>query len=145
MADVEVGSVDEAASVISSVLGELHDLLVDTRELRRGYARAILEQAQRNAARRPTPQARGVAASLRVSRYGGAVLGFPSTSITLSGVSKRAAGINYGAEYGSNTHAQFAPRNERGYWLNPAADEVDDEPGEKYLDDALDGALRRAR
>lgn len=143
MADVTVESFDEATSVIARLLGQLRDNLADTRKMRRDYARSIIEQARANAGRRPTPQARGVATSLRVR--GGSVLGFPSTSITLSGVSKRAAGINFGAEYGSDTHAQFAPRNERGYWLNPAADEVDDRPGEQYLDDAIDGALRRVR
>jgi hypothetical protein len=126
-----------------TVLRRLADELTDTRELRRGYAVEVMRQAQRNAVRRPTPQSRGVAGSLRVR--GGSVLGFPSTPVTLSGVTKRAAGINFGAEYGSNTHTQFAPRNERGYWLNPAADEVDDRPGLKYLDDALSDSLRGIR
>lgn len=126
-----------------TVLRRLADELTDTREVRRGYAVEIMRQAQRNAVRRPTPQSRGVAGSLRVR--GGSVLGFPSAAVTLSGVTKRAAGINFGAEYGSNTHTQFAPRNERGYWLNPAADEVDDRPGLKYLDDALSDSLRGIR
>jgi hypothetical protein len=126
-----------------TVLRRLADELTDTRELRRGYAVEVMRQAQRNAVRRPTPQSRGVAGSLRVR--GGSVLGFPSAAVTLSGVTKRAAGINFGAEYGSNTHTQFAPRNERGYWLNPAADEVDDRPGLKYLDDALSDSLRGIR
>lgn len=126
-----------------SVLRRLADRLADTVKLRRDYATEVLRQAQRNAVRRPTPQARGVASSLRVR--GGTVLGFPSTTITLSGVQKRAAGINFGAEYGSNTHRQFAPRNEGGYWLNPAADEVDDRPGLAYLDDALSDSLRGIR
>ena len=143
MADVTVESFDEAASVISRVLRKLYDELNDTRKMRSGYAQAIIGQAQRNAARRPTPQARGIATTLRVR--GGSVLGFPGTAVTLSGERKRAAGINFGAEYGSSTHAQFAPRNERGYWLNPAAEEVDDKPGLAYLDDAIGTAVRRAR
>jgi hypothetical protein len=122
-----------------TVLRRLADKLTDTRELRRGYAVEVMRQAQRNATRRPTPQARGVAGSLRVK--GGSVLGFPSTPIVLSGIAKRAAGINYGAEYGSNQHSQFAPRNEQGYWLNPAADQIDDSPGERWLDRNLNDAL----
>lgn len=126
-----------------TVFRRLADKLVDTRKLRRGYAVEVLRQAQRNAVRAPTPQARGVAGSLRVK--GGTVLGFPSTAITLSGQVKRAAGINFGAEYGSNTYRQFAPRREGGYWLNPAADQVDDRPGLEYLDNALSDSLRGIR
>lgn len=140
---VTVHSWAEAGDVVRRVMGRLSDKLADTRKLRSGYAREVLRQAQRNAIRRPTPQARGVAGSLRVR--GGTVLGFPSARIVLSGVSKRAAGINFGAEYGSNTHAQFAPRRERGYWLNPAADEVDDRPGLKHLDNAISDSLRGIR
>jgi hypothetical protein len=140
---VTVGSYDEAAGVARRVFGTLADKLADTRKLRSGYAVEIMRQAQRNAVRRPTPQARGVAGSLRVR--GGSVLGFPSAAVTLSGVTKRAAGINFGAEYGSNTHTQFAPRNESGYWLNPAADQVDDRPGMEYLDNAISDSLRGIR
>lgn len=141
MADVTVESLDEATSVIRRVVRKLADELADTRKMRRDYAFDIRRQAVSNANRRPTRQARGIATSLRVR--GGSVLGFPSTRVTLSGVSKRAAGINYGAEYGSATHSQFAARNESGYWLNPAADQVNDEAGEQYLDDAIDASLRR--
>ena len=140
---VTVGSWEEAAAVTRRVTDKLADKLADTRKLRADYAREIMRQAQRNAVRRPTPQARGVAGSLRVR--GGTVLGFPSSPVTLSGVTKRAAGINYGAEYGSNTHTQFAPRNESGYWLNPAADQVDDRPGLEYLDNAISDSLRGIR
>ena len=140
---VTVGSWHEAAAVIRRVTTRLADKLADTRQLRRGYAVEVLRQAQRNAVRRPTPQARGIAGSLRVR--GGTVLGLPSTTVTLSGMQKRAAGINFGAEYGSNTHTQFAPRNEAGYWLNPAADQVDDKPGLEYLDDAISDSLRGIR
>lgn len=140
---VTVHSWDEAGAVVRRLMDRLGDRLSDTRKLRSDYAREVLRQAQRNAVRRPTPQARGVAGSLRVR--GGTVLGFPSTTITLSGVQKRAAGINFGAEYGSNTHTQFAPRRDEGYWLNPAADEVDDRPGLEYLDNAISDSLRGIR
>ena len=123
-----------------TVLRRLADKLTDTRDLRRDYATEVMRQAQRNATNRPTPQARAVAGSLRVR--GGTVLGFPSSPIVISGVTKRAAGINFGAEYGSNTHSQFARRNEEGYWLNPAADQIDDRPGERWLDRNLNDALR---
>lgn len=140
---VTVHSWGEAGAIVRRVTGRLSDKLADTRQLRRDYATEVLRQAQRNAVRRPTPQARGVASSLRVR--GGTVLGFPSTRITLSGISKRAAGINFGAEYGSSTHRQFAPRREGGYWLNPAADQVDDRPGLEYLDNAISDSLRGIR
>lgn len=123
-------------------LRRLSKELKDTAQLQRAYAFAVKERAQRNAAGRPTPQASGVAASLRVSRKGGAVLGLPSAQIVLSGRLLRAKGVNYGAEYGSDTHRQFAPRREGGYWLNPAAEQVDDSPGEAWLKDKLESSLR---
>jgi len=132
----------QAARIFRRLPRELRDT---DDELRRGYARDVMRQAQANAARRPTPQARGIASTLRVSRKGGAVLGLPSATAILSGRSVKAAGINYGAEYGSNTHRQFAPRRERGYWLNPAADEIDDESGEQWLDAGIDRAIERGR
>lgn len=126
---------------LQRIMRDLPRQLRNVDELRRGYGRDIVKQAQRNAGRRPTPQARGIASSLRVSRKGGAVLGLPSATVVLSGRAVRAAGINYGAEYGSSTYLQFAPRRESGYWLNPAADQVPDTAGEKYLDHALDEAI----
>lgn len=126
---------------LRAIFRELPRNLRDTTELTRAYARDIVRQAQRNAQRRPTPQARGIASSLRVSRKGGAVLGLPSATVVLSGRPVKAAGINYGAEYGSATYRQFAPRQERGYWLNPAADQVSDEAGEQWMDEALDESI----
>lgn len=124
-------------------LGRIRKGLEDVEPLRTRYATEVRRQAQRNATRRPTPQARGVAGSLRVK--GGTVLGWPTTPIVLSGRTIRAAGINFGAEYGSSTHRQFAPRRESGYWLNPAADQVDDRTGEQWLDDVLNDGLRGIR
>jgi hypothetical protein len=49
----------------------------------------------------------------------------------------------FGAEYGSDTHRQFGPRRESGYWLNPAAERVNDAVGNEWLDDVLDAAFER--
>ena len=119
--------------------------LKDTRELKRGYATELLRQSQRNAVRRPTPQARMTAQGMRISRGGGAVLGFPSTRVLTGGESKRMGGFSFGSEYGSNTHRQFAPRNESGYWLTPSIEQVNDNPGERWLDAVLNDSLRGIR
>lgn len=130
---------------LREIFRELPRELRDTTELKRGYGRDIVSRAQHNAAGRPSPQARGIASTLRVSRKGGAVLGLPSATVLLSGRLVKAAGINYGAEYGSSAYRQFAPRRESGYFLNPAADQVTDRAGERYLDEALDSAIKDGR
>ena len=82
-------------------------------ELAHQYAEAILQQAIRNAASRPTPQARMAAANLDVQ---GASIG-PSAG----GVP---AEVAIGSEFGSAQYLQFqhnpAPR---GLWLYPAAED----------------------
>lgn len=42
--------------------------------------------------------------------------------VTGAGHSARLVDVIGGAEFGSSTYRQFAPRNTRGYWLVPAAD-----------------------
>ena len=124
------------------ILSNLVDRLTDTRQLRRGYAFEVRKRAGILAGRRPTPQARMAASGLRVSK-GGTVLGRPGARVTSSsGHTVRLGGIAFGAEFGSNVHSQFAPRNERGYFLNPAAEQVDDRPGEIFIDNAMNAALR---
>lgn len=123
---------------------QLVDELEAPDELRRDFGHDVRRQAQRNATRRPTPQARGIAGSLRVGRKG-TVFGLPSATVILSGRPVRAAGINYGAEYGSNRHAQFAPRRESGYWLNPAADQVGDVTLDRWLDEVVRDSFRGIR
>lgn len=126
------------------ILNKLADLLTDRGEqakLRREYAFQVRAGAARIAAGRPTAQARMAAQGLRVK--GGTVLGFPGTRVTSFGRSVRLGGISFGAEYGSNTFAQFAPRRESGYFLNPAAERVNDEVGNRWLDDVLDASFSR--
>lgn len=127
------------------VIAALAKNLNERRNLRVGYATELLKQAQRNAVRRPTPQARMTAQGMRVSRMGGAVLGFPSTRVLTGGETKRMGGFSFGSEYGSDTHRQFAPRNEGGYWLTPSIDQINDKPGERWLDAVLNDSLRGIR
>jgi hypothetical protein len=128
----------------SRILHRLAELLTDKdhqAKLRKDYAFQVRKLAVANATGRPTPQARMVAQGMRVK--GGTVLGFPSTRVSSGGRSTRMGGVSFGAEYGSTTHSQFAPRRESGYWLNPAAERVNDSAGNDWLDDTLDAALRR--
>lgn len=130
--------------VVSQVMRQLAESLVDTAALRNDYARELLKQAQRNAVQQPTPQARMTASGMQVRR--GAVLGFPRTRVfSSSGVSKPMGGFSFGSEFGSNKFGQFAPRKTSGYWLNPSVDQVDDAPGERFLDAVLNDALRGIR
>jgi hypothetical protein len=98
------------------------------------YAQAILAQALRNAASRPTPQAPMAARNLNVE---GASIG-PVTG-------GAPAAVAIGSEFGSNQYAQFqhspAPR---GLWLYPAAEATEtlaqmDKALEKVLGQAIDG------
>jgi hypothetical protein len=118
------------------VLRELQDRLEDTDELEDVYARAILEQAQRNAAGRPTPQAAMAAEAMGVQQ--GTIL-----SLTGGAPSEVAAG----SEYGSDIYLQFQrPHNNRGYWLFPAAENPDAdtiEAGQDWLDDQIRDAVAR--
>ena len=110
-------------------------------------ARAILEQARHNAAKRPTPQARMVASGMIARR--GTVIGFASRRVFGSGSPDgvRLGFLSYGAEFGSSTHRQFGSRNPEGYWLHPAAEGHNpdlDKAHDKYVDDAIDAAIRSA-
>ena len=131
-------------ATIRDVIGVLNRLaghVTDTRKLREGYARDVLRQARRNAAGQPTPQARMTAEGMRQRR--GAVLGFPSTRV--GDDAQRMGGFSFGSEFGSNQYRQFAPRNERGYWLTPALEQVGDGAADTWLDDVFDAALRGVR
>ena len=101
-------------------------------QLAHQYAEAILAQAVRNAASRPTPQARMAAANLDVQ---GASIG-PSAG-------GAAAEVAIGSEFGSNQYLQFqhAPAP-RGLWLYPAAEDesvlmITDKELQKVIDDAI--------
>ncbi len=94
------------------------------------FATQILEQARRNAASKPTPQARMAAENMTVQ---GSTIA-PSSSGAASDVA-------IGSEFGSTVYAQFQRnRNPRGYWLFPAGQMVATRSGTE----TLDAVLRRA-
>lgn len=121
--------------------------LLDSTRIEAEVARAILKKARTNAARRPTPQARMVASGMVARR--GVVIGFASRRVFGSGSDRpvKLGHLAYGAEFGSDRHRQFGPRNPAGYWLHPAAEGVNpdiDKAEDDYLDDAIDAAIRSA-
>lgn len=93
-------------TAIRRILGDLDK----PDELSHAFALAVLDQAKRNAASRPTPQAPMAARNLDVQ----------AGSIgTIAGGA--AAEVGIGSEFGSNQYLQFKrPSNQRGYWLWPA-------------------------
>jgi hypothetical protein len=106
-------------------------------ELEHKFAEAILAQAVRNAASRPTPQARMAAANMSVQ---GATIA-PLSSGT------PAAEVAIGSEFGSSQYAQFhRSPNPAGYWLYPAVRSTEalaemDKDLEAMLDEAIAGLL----
>lgn len=128
-------------------LSKLRSDLEKTGSFRQSAARAILDQARRNASRRPTPQARMVASGMMARN--GTVIGFGSRRVFGSGSpgGVRLGFLSYGAEFGSSTHSQFGPRRTEGYWLHPAAEDHNpdlDREHEDYVDKAIDAAIRTA-
>lgn len=125
-----------------------HDLAFGQRAIRRilrdldkpeslehDYAVAILKQARRNAAGRPTPQAPMAARVMEVRK----------SEIFQSGApDDPAIEVAMGSEFGSRIHPQFHATPDRGgYWLYPATRDPDviDE-ADKSLEDILDKAAR---
>lgn len=106
-------------------------------ELEHKFAEAILAQAVRNAASRPTPQARMAAANMEVrdATIGPRAVGVPASEVAM------------GSEFGSATYLQFhRPPNQAGYWLYPATRDVYalsqmDKELEQMLDEAIAGLL----
>lgn len=83
-------------------------------ELEHAYAEAILQQAVRNAASRPTPQAPMAAANMTVEQ---------ATIFPLAGGAP--AEVAIGSEFGSSQYAQFHKLpTPQGLWLYPAAEHV---------------------
>lgn len=124
-------------------LNKLQDALLDVRRVRQNAAQRVLKQATQNAAGRPTPQARMVASGMIARR--GTVIGFGSRRVFGRGAGSgvKLGFLAYGSEFGSSTHAQFGPRNESGYWLNPAADAPGlDDVLDEHVDGAIDAAIR---
>lgn len=97
------------------------------------YAKAVLAQAVRNAASKPTPQARMAAAIYGVDG--------PNVVPTAGGAP---AAVAMGSEFGSGRYLQFhAPPNPRGYWLYPAGEATATlAAGDAALEDVLDKAVR---
>jgi len=92
------------------------------------YAHAILAQALRNAASRPTPQAPMAARNMGV------------TNATIAPVAGGApAAVSIGSEFGSNQYAQFQHRTApQGLWLYPAAGQTETLVAtDKALEDVL--------
>lgn len=131
-------------------LARLRSELEKVEPLRQTAARAILEQARRNAASRPTPQARMVASGMLARN--GTVIGFGSKRVFGSGSPEgvKLGLIAFGSEFGS-THRQFGRPWDSGpgsgYWLHPAAEGRNpdlDKAHEKYVDKAIDAAIAAA-
>lgn len=96
------------------------------------YAKAILAQAIRNAAARPTPQAPMAARNLDVQgdSIGPSAGGAP-------------AAVAIGSEFGSAIYPQFQkPPRRQGYWLYPAAEATETlAAGDEALEALLQGAI----
>lgn len=116
----------------SRAIHRLSESLRSTSGLAEAYAQGILDQAVRNAARKPTPQ----------SRMAAEVMGIRQDTIeVLSGGPP--AEVSGGSEWGSNIYPQFGPRNDGGYWLHPAAESPEAEAhGDRYLEDLAQRAVR---
>lgn len=112
----------------------LVDRLESSQGLEDEYAKAVLREAQGIAAGKPTPQARMAAQAMGV-REG-----------TILSLSQGPPGeVAEGSEFGSGIYHQFGPRNTRGYWLLPAANDPDPSTigvGEKWLDETVEAAIR---
>lgn len=101
-------------------------------QLAHPFAEAVLKQAVRNAAQRPTPQAPMAAANMDVQ---GDTIG-PSAG-------GPPAEVAIGSEFGSAIYPQFhRPPNRQGYWLYPAGKAISViAEGDKTLEDILKRAV----
>jgi hypothetical protein len=125
------GDLEYGQRTIRRILKELEQ----PQSLEHKYAEAILAQAKRNAAGKPTPQARMAAENMVVERntIGPLTGGIPAEEVAI------------GSEFGSHVYPQFqrAP-NPRGYWLYPAAEDAKvladtDQQLERLLDRMIAG------
>ena len=122
----------KTADQASRILRRIADDLERPTALEEAYARAVLDQALQNAAGRPTPQAPMAAAAL----------GVQGNSIrSLAGGAP--AEVATGSEFGSSIYRQFGPRDQRGYWLYPAAEDPSViDVGDRMLEEIMDAAIR---
>lgn len=103
--------------------------------LEHDYAVAILEQARRNASRKPTPQARMAASIMEVR----------GSELLQAGSSDQpAVEVAMGSEFGSGNYPQFHAAHDRGgYWLYPATrDRKALDKADKSLEQVLQRAVR---
>lgn len=116
------------------ILKGLAEELEESPEVAHAWAEAVLRQAQGIAATKPTPQARMAAEAFGVRE---------GTILSLSGGDP--GEVAAGSEFGSGIYTQFGPRNTRGYWLFPAANNPDPSTiaaGEEALDQVIEAAIR---
>jgi hypothetical protein len=85
------------------------------------YAEAVLEAARSAAGSHPTPQSRMGASGL-VAQHGEIISPPGALVLGRGGRPALLEEIIAGAEWGSGTYRQFAPRNTRGYWLIPSTE-----------------------
>lgn len=104
-------------------------------ELEHKFAEAVLAQAVRNAASRPTPQAPMAASVLTVEG---------ASIAPVSAGDSPEVEVGIGSEFGSSQYLQFQkPPNPQGYWLWPASRSTAAlAAGDKALEDMLQAAIR---
>jgi hypothetical protein len=125
----------KSAAEADRVLRDLQRRLSAPDELSEAYAKALLLQAQRAAGLRPTPQAPMAAEAMGVQQ---------GTILSLTGGAP--SDVAAGSEFGSGIYRQFGPRNTRGYWLLPSAENPDAatiEAGEDWIDEQVEDAVKR--
>lgn len=122
-------------SVGARAIRRILDDLEKPEGLEHDYAVAILEQARRNAARKPTPQARMAASIMQVQG---------SELFQRGSENDPAVEVAMGSEFGSRTYPQFhASHNRSGYWLYPATrDRAAIDKADKSLEEVLKRAVR---
>lgn len=130
---------DEAASILRRFADGLESER-EQEQLAGEYAEDVRTLAVRRADARPTPQAPMIGRVL-VQR-GGSVLAPAGATVHSSSGSAAAGDVAFGAEYGSTLYPQFAPRRASGYFLTPSLEDVNDTPGERWVDGLLDAAFR---
>jgi len=101
-------------------LREFTEQLADPRTAEE-FAEAMLHQALALAARRPTPQAPAASRGIHAERN--RIVGNAGEPISIGGRSVPLGDILMGSEFGSDEYVQFGPRQPRGAWLFPAADD----------------------
>jgi hypothetical protein len=119
------------AAEAQRILNRLSDRLTRSEDLAHQYAEVTLEVARRNAASKPSPQ----------SRMAAAVMGVTGSQI-LPTAGGPPAEVGGGSEWGSSIYRQFAPRNQRGYWLFPAAQSSEaEDAGDTVLQRLIDSVV----